>query len=551
MIQPVALALDIAGNRAFVTDADGRRVFQIDLDSGDRTIVADRVRFEDIAFNPSNRTVLVADGNRSTLKLFAIDPETGTRTTVFDASAVPGPTVLFLTALALDLSFNRAIVVSGNSGDVFGVDLSTGSISLITNRDSESSAYGSFFVDLEVRDGTAYMLDRSQRSVVRVNLVTGQQVTISTGGLGVDLAVGSGPAFEFPRGIALDDLGNRALVMEDFLADALIGVDLNTGDRSLVSDGRVGSGINLTSPRGLAMSHDPVRLFAVDLNGDFGVEFDTSNGDRRLIFGSPSGRGTIDSAPTGVAIDVDAGSLFYVDGAADALLKVDLNGGDPVVISGAGRGSGPVFPNPVDIVLDSTRHIAYVLDASRDALVSVDLSTGDRATVSGMGIGVGEPFGSPVAVVLDAERYRAFVSDSSSDSVYEVNLLNGDRVVVSGNRVGTGSGIRILGDIALDEANGRLLALDTGRKNIVAIDLESGDREIVSGDASLLLGVTDPDGSLRLVDVPRHVGDGSLFADPSHIEVSAAGSIAYVLDNGYDGLLAVELHTGNRQLISK
>ena len=74
-------------------------------------------------------------------------------------------------------------------------------------------------------------------------------------------AVGSGPAFEFPSGIAVEPDGS--LVVIDSGLDAVIRVDPETGDRTIISmmiidpddpdDMGRGRGISFSLPRGIAV----------------------------------------------------------------------------------------------------------------------------------------------------------------------------------------------------------------------------------------------------------------------------------------------------------
>lgn len=83
-------------------------------------------------------------------------------------------------------------------------------------------------------------------AVVSVDLATGDRSIVS------DASNGSGPNLDSPYDLALDS-GNNRILLTDIDLNAVVSVDLATGDRSIVSDDMVGSGPNLSFPRGLAL----------------------------------------------------------------------------------------------------------------------------------------------------------------------------------------------------------------------------------------------------------------------------------------------------------
>ena len=76
--------------------------------------------------------------------------------------------------------------------------------------------------------------------------------------------------------------------------------------------------------------------------------------------------------------------------------------------------------------------------------------------------------------------------------------------------------------------------LDELSQAVIAIDMQTGVRSIVSGGAS-----------------SSAVGDGPRLFRPTSLALDATKNIAYVTDDTYDALIAVDLLTGYRQLVSK
>ncbi|MBT8444632.1 MAG: hypothetical protein KJO13_07790, partial [Gammaproteobacteria bacterium] len=302
-------------------------------------------------------------------------------------------------------------------------------------------------------------------------------------------------------------------------------------------------------PWGISLDPQNRVAYVADGVADTITSIDLTTGDRRLLAGNASGQGTIASDPIGVAHDPATGDVYIADFTLNSLSTISA-AGTTRVISDATTGSGPLLENPYDIELDLAGGVAYVLDSLRHAVFSIDLADGARRIVSAQGIGAGPAWGNPQGLDLDAGSARLFVADA--DCIYSVAIQSGDRTIVSCNGVGVGQGFRNLGDIAFDPANERVLGIDDLRNVLFSVDLATGDREIISGDSSLVLLVTDPDtGTSEFVDVPRVEGGGLTLAVPRRIDFDPALQIAYITDDAYDGVIAVDVASGYRQLIAK
>ncbi|MEH6581478.1 MAG: hypothetical protein V7754_06040 [Halioglobus sp.] len=81
-------------------------------------------------------------------------------------------------------------------------------------------------------------------------------------------------------------------------------------------------------------------------------------------------------------------------------------------------------------------------------------------------------------------------------------------------------------DIKVDEVRQQLLVTDFEIGALIAFDLESGAARIVSG--------------------PGFPDDTVPFVRPGRLAVDSAGGRAWVLDNAYEGLIAIDLITGKR-----
>ena len=95
-------------------------------------------------------------------------------------------------------------------------------------------------------DGSLVVVDSGLDAVVRVDPETGDRTIISRGidPNGVYDMVGIGISFSLPRGIAVEE--NGSLVVVDSGEDTVVRVDPETGDRTIISDNEMGMGPRLS-----------------------------------------------------------------------------------------------------------------------------------------------------------------------------------------------------------------------------------------------------------------------------------------------------------------
>jgi hypothetical protein len=126
-----------------------------------------------------------------------------------------------------------------------------------------------------------------------------------------------------------------------------------------------------------------------------------------------------------------------------------------------------------------------------------------------------------VGIALDLAHQRLLVADAIG-AIHSVGLADG-----ISERIATGVGLTIGSSaIAYDSATNSVLALDVDTARLRTIDLDTGVRSVVGGHGPALLW-------------------------PRSVTVDAERQVAFVIDDAYDAVLAVDLRTGNRQLIAK
>ena len=178
--------------------------------------------------------------------------------------------------------------------------------------------------------------------------------------------VGAGPVISFPTTMAL--AGDGDLIVGDAgvgVAAKIVRIDPDTGNRAIVSDDVIGSGLTLSQPLG----------GVIDTNGD----------------------------------------LFVADSSNQVIFQIDLTTGDRTVFSGGGVGFGPGLQDPFATVVDATGKV-LVTDSVDHVVFRIDPNTGIRTIISGNSdgstptIGTGPELDSPQGLAI-APNGDIFITD--------------------------------------------------------------------------------------------------------------------------------------------
>jgi hypothetical protein len=255
----IDIAVDSANGRALVTDAVGFNpgegaVVAVDLMTGARTILSDAMTPDavnpitagPIAVDSANGRALVTNiispppsvpPDPSQGVVIAVDLMTGARTILSDSSAGmnggDANPLVFPIAIAVDSANDRALVLDENLQAVVTVDLMTGARTILsdaTTPDTVNPFTRVFNIVVDSANNRALVLDSNLPGVVAVDLASGARTIVSDA---------SGPgavnSFQMPVGIALDSVNERALVTDLAGFNAVIAVELTSGDRVIVS----------------------------------------------------------------------------------------------------------------------------------------------------------------------------------------------------------------------------------------------------------------------------------------------------------------------------
>ncbi len=242
------LALDGINNRVYVLqDFRIQAVFEVDLVSGDRTVITNAAERDGIAtkgsgllFSPVNSCCaataksLVADIEHDRIlvsapspkAIIAVDLATGNRTVFSQFSSGTGVGVDTTPVhMVLDKSSNRILGVDNLLGAVVAIDLISGDRSIISDINTGTGVDLGSPSKISLDSKNNQVVVRSGSSLIEVDLSNGNRTLVSNG---------IGAALASPVGIAIDSQNNR-LYVGDSIRDAVFAVEIDSGDRVIIA----------------------------------------------------------------------------------------------------------------------------------------------------------------------------------------------------------------------------------------------------------------------------------------------------------------------------
>jgi cysteine-rich repeat protein len=432
---------------------------------------------------------------------------------------------------------------------------------------------------LDAERGRVLVADEVLGVLMSIDLGSGDRTIIS------GPAIGDDPALSRPAAVVLD--GERALVV-DYGVDALVSIDLESGDRTIVSDSRNrNQGPALQWPIDLTLDTQRNRVLVADLTLDGLWSIDLDTGNREIIASSAPGAGCqlpVGISPHGVEYDAGQDRVLILGRGRPPMALLDPEDCKNNKYWDEQNSTGPALELPVRTALDSRNNRAFVADGVLGSLVEVDLQTGARTILTRSRVGTGQAFVQPTRLALDPENNRALVVDTGGKALVKVDLKTGEREIVSGSDCGFEMPV----DVALYPGNEHALVTDARRLALVRVDLatksctevmsfnefpfesfgmvlEGSGRSVLAamggqGAAALLRIYLEPvtpygrpvfdvvSGRLRVDDNEREM-DPSLGV-PTGMALDKANNRVLVVDFASSELVAIDLKTGNRSLIS-
>lgn len=476
---------------------------------------------------------------------------------MIQARALPFITFPGESGLAVDHANNRVLVATSILHDaLFAFDLVTGERTVISSEKAldnfnHQAPVGSGIgltlprhLELDLENNRALVTESLQDQIVAIDINTGERtelLNLNTGG--------NGPDLRLLRSQVLDLANNRIFILEGFNGDMrLFAVDIPSGNRALIASSTRGSGqaLNFAEPMALDLANN--RMLLADFVGNIDgagrgalLAVDLDSGNRTVISGfnrttsSLVGGGTEFILPISLDFDpLNNRVLIAVRGFRsnfDTVFMVDLATGARSVVSGFNRDNDQIVGAGTNLtkikgarLIDNNQAVA--VDDSLETAVIIDLATGDRKLLPGNGIGNGPSFGNPRGMVAMGENL--IVSDAQLNQLFKVDKITGDREVMVDGSDTLMNKPQVL---ALDEEGNRLLVIDNLdiAPRLLAIDLTDHAHTVISGDG---------------------FGTGVALIEPQDTALDSANNRLLVTDKSLQALVAIDLASGDRTLVS-
>jgi len=164
-------------------------------------------------------------------------------------------------------------------------------------------------------------------------------------------------------------------------------IDLASDEYGFVSSVEVGEGINLRVPRAISLSSTG-QLLVLDSGHDAVIRVDLLTGDRERISTEATLAGFAFDIPVDMAVVGE--KVFVVDNGASAVFSMPAEGGELALVSDVRQGAGPSLVAPFDVVIFN-EHL-LVTDSATNGLVRIDPITGNRQPFQSSGVQRGGSF---------------------------------------------------------------------------------------------------------------------------------------------------------------
>lgn len=600
LLQAGGADYDALRDRLVVTDIESHKLVSYHAMTGIGQLLADFSKasansaLADVAVDAANDRALVVDWGQDAL--IAVNLMNGDLQSVLSQGTGTGPTTLAPSfGLAHDPAGNRAFVtVGGSVNAVLSINLATGVRTIVSGpgvgtgtafSNPTGIAYDATASRLLVADAPS-----TGAAIYSVDLATGTRVVLSQ-----SPGTGTGPSMTAPLSIKLDVARNRLYVLDALTTNSVFSVDLATGNRSLIASPSVGTGVALNNGRGLAYQPSFSRLFVPQTAGNV-VSILTDTLTRGNVVDGRVGAGFRLDHPRTVHAEQTSGaitSLLFGEPEAQRIMRLDLATSTSSTVSGSARGTGPALGRLVDFVLDTRapangRSAFGLLGSPGNALVSVDLNTGNRATLTAL-----TATAQPRNLRLDAGANRVIYTNAdfsgSTSGFYSIQLPGLGQSAISSSSVGSGPAFTGPSTFVLEPATSptRALFVDLNPSAWRTLDLGSGARgsfTTINGNPALpLLGslfLDDPNSQVYGLNIyPPHlfvttltpgggeigrdmvsgqvpgsmgiIGSGPLVTFGSGVFVDTTRNVAFVSDSTAGTIMAIDLASGDRVVISR
>ncbi len=280
------IVLDRENSRLLLTDTELLAVVAVDLDTGIRTVLSDNNPPNDgipidsiFGLSLSDDSGLLYLSSQESGDIWVVDMDSQVRT-LLSSNSIPNSDVVLgvdIRGLAFDTNSDRLLVADFENNRTIAVDVDDGTRSIFSD-DTGPDPMNPW------NAGNAFAIDTENNRIFQTFENTG--IVELDADTGVGSLLSSVDATEMPAGIfgvSLDTSLNRLIVGRPFSAE-LYGVDIATGDISLIASTTVPSSDNVILGTETLTFDDERRLIYVKARGNGSVfVVDADSGDRVIL----------------------------------------------------------------------------------------------------------------------------------------------------------------------------------------------------------------------------------------------------------------------------
>ncbi len=495
-VNPTDVYLDEANNRLLVLDFIERpvienviretafdpapkRLWEIDLETGERTVLIDSIPnlLPHPLFDSANRQLI---GSFQFVSIGTINVDTGNIAAANVFQSAPNTFLAGVAAIDYDVTNNRLFggdLIGGNQrvistpfGGIFQPITEISSNVFPNNSDPLFRSISLLNYDADRNRVLTRNLFLNLDQLVAVDEITGERTVFMSPSI---------PAGQNPIG-SINDLvinGDSAL-MVDFVRDSLINVDLDTGNRTTLSENRFP----------IQASEDNIRRtfndFVLDEANNRALVSDQRNNAIVAIDLDTGVRSTVASlsSETGIPAEIERasnGDIFVLDADANRIVMLTEGSSDETVLA-----TDASFTEIASFALDEENSQIILFDRGSNSVGIVDLVNNTAGVVAENVLTTFPPdpnttiFGTDLA--YDAANNRALVVSGTDTAVFSVDLELGTTAILSDNNLDNQPNtINRAAALKMDLDNNRVLLSDIGNRSISAIDLDTGERTVV------------------------------------------------------------------------
>lgn len=567
------IAVDNTNGFMYLNDQGTRLIVKVNLDGSSSTVIFDPKKY---GYSWVSSILLDSTNNR----LLA----------VMDVPKSDGSIWFVKSLVAIDLTTKAHSILSGEL---------VGTGDLLSNNSGQMALYNE----------AVLIPDYNNKSLVEVNLLTGNRTTLSS------VAIGAGPVLEMPNGLAVNSENNLAYVSSN---STMLEVDLLTGNRIIIGDNKTGSGTALESPENLFFDGKNNRLIfsnrgegitALSLTTKERISLPTPLESRSLGLGDNESFYTFNykdnsintgvlgedkfekviAIKTGQGLQINNGYSIEFSNKSQALFfnshgvyNFDLL---KQTVSNLTTGTSDVV-NQIGLALNTDDNSLIIINNSEinePSLLFVSTEGTKREVITEYSVEDEVNLINPIDVVLDDKNTYAYILDApnyqnneAEVNIIQVELATGIKTLISSNATHSGVAFNKPNSISFQSNSKSLLVIqspsDEMGVDIIKIDIASGERSLIANDIDtrVMSAVND---SLFLEDEAfvimgwrfiykvnlttgvssllssNGVGGGVPFGQLSAISYDSNKNRLFAIDTELKGIFAIDISTGNRSLL--